>query len=239
MKMKTNDFKSKMFDETLKIVLQEYNQKEIDEYNDITEKDWHTFSPEFETKMSKILKSGKKFKDNFRTASLKILKKSAIIVLILLSVSFISLLSVEAIRAPIFKYFITVYEKYSSICFVSDDDEVYVPATIETLYAPDYIPDGYAFCEEITDMNGRAIYYTNADGIEIEFQQFIIAANITINTEGITTEDIFIHADKGIFYTNRGKSVILWNDGQYAYLVGGPIDKISLQRMAESVKAEK
>ena len=238
MKMKTNDFKSKMFDETLKIVLQEYNQKEIDEYNDITEKDWHTFSPKFEAKMIKILKRGKRFKDNFRTASLKILKMSAIIVLILLSVSFISLLSVEAVRTPIIKYFMTVYEKYSSIYFINDD-EVYVPMTLETLYAPDYIPDGYAFYEEETDVNVRSLYYTNSDGIEIRFQQFILATGITINTEGITTEDIFINENKGIFYNNRGGNVILWNDDQYAYLVGGPVDRISLQKMAESVKAEK
>ena len=55
------NFKSRMFDEALKIVVKEHIKKEIEEYNNIERDDWHTFSSEFEAKMSKLLKRGKKW----------------------------------------------------------------------------------------------------------------------------------------------------------------------------------
>ena len=61
--MENINFKSKMFDEALKIVVEEHIKKEIEEYNEIKEDDRHTFSPEFEARMNKILKRGKKFKE--------------------------------------------------------------------------------------------------------------------------------------------------------------------------------
>jgi len=62
---------SKVFDEMLKMAAKEHIEKEIAEYNTITENDRHIFSTEFETKMSKILNRGKKPKNEQRNDSTK------------------------------------------------------------------------------------------------------------------------------------------------------------------------
>jgi len=205
------------------------NDEEIDKI--------HTFSNEFEIKMKKLQKKSKiKYVYIF---NLQVRRMAVIAVCII--VIFTASMSIEAVRTPIIKFCVTIYEKFSSILFINDsDNELSFPTTLETLYAPDYVPDGYILDEDINDSNMRILIYTNENGNEIEFNQYIITTtNLTINTEGITTEDIFIYMNKGIFYTNKEINVILWHDEQYGYLVKSNIEKSLLQRMAESIKVEK
>lgn len=196
----------------------------------------HTFSNKFESRMRKLQKKSKIkyvyiFNIQFRRAAVM-----AVCVLIMFTAS----LSIEAVRTPIFNFCVSVYEKFSSVFFVSDEGgELSAPTTLEVLYSPDNIPDDYILIEEITDIVSRILIYANADGDEVEFQQNILSIRMIIDTEGVTTEEILINANEGIFFSNKGINNILWYDNQYSYIVKGSIDKNSLLRIAESIKAEK
>jgi len=196
----------------------------------------HTFSNEFEAKMKKLQKKSKiKYIYIF---NLQIRRIAVVAVCII--VIFTASMSIEAVRTPIIKFCVTIYEKFSSILFYNDDDgELTLPTTLEVLYSPDFIPAGYTLYEDTGDDIIRELIYANKDGNEIDFRQYVLATGITINTEGIITEIIFIHDYQGLFYSNKGKNVIIWHDDYYGYLVRGTIEKELLQKIAESVKAEK
>ena len=196
----------------------------------------HEFSDTFKSKIKKLQKRAtRKYIYIFNVP----FRRMAVIAACIIIISAASM-SIEAVRTPIIRYFIIVYEKFSAVSFVKDDDsELSLPATLEVLYYPSYIPDGYAFLEEIDTPTMRILIYSDASGTEISFQQTILSADLTIDTEGIETEDIFIHDYNGIFYRNKEINHFIWHDNQYAYLVTGKIDKQLLYLMAESVKAEK
>ena len=196
----------------------------------------HEFSKKFESKMKKLRKRAKhKYVYIFN----KPIRRAAVIVACIL-IMFTASLSIEAVRTPVIDFCVTVYEKFTSIFFVSDDgSELVYPMEIETLYTPAYIPDGYSLIEEENDAGTRELIYANADGDEICFQQYILTSNITIDAEEIIIEDIFIHTFEGIFHSKNGVNHILWHDNQYSYLIIGKIDKDVILNMAESIKAEK
>jgi hypothetical protein len=196
----------------------------------------HEYSDKFKAKIQKLIKKSKmKYIYIFNMQ----IRRMAAVTMIIIGILAASL-TVEAIRKPIINFFVTAYEKFSAVFFISDNDSgLYVPEAIEILYSPADIPDGYNLEDKIINSILRELFYTNADGDEIMFKQYIISSEITINTEGIITEDIFIRENKGVFYSNMGLNTILWNDNQYGYLVTGSIDKDVLQAIAESIKAEK
>ena len=196
----------------------------------------HTFSKKFEARMRKLQKTAKRkyvyiFNIKFRRAAV-----IAACVLIMFTAS----LSIEAVRTPIFNFCVSVYEKFSSVfLFSGEDGELSAPTTLEVLYSPEYMPDDYILIEEIEDISMRVLIYSDTNGNEIEFQQNIISSRMIIDTEGVKTEEIFINANEGIFYSNKGVNNILWHDNQYSYILKGSIDKISLLCIAGSIKAEK
>ena len=196
----------------------------------------HEFSDAFKSRIKKLQKrTTRKYIYIFNVP----FRRMAVIAACIIIISTASL-SIEAVRGPVIRYFVIVYEKFSSIFFVNDDNnELELPTALEILYSPTDIPDGYSLVEEINISHLRVLIYSNANGDEIEFQQHIISVDVIIDTEGIETEDIFINEHNGIFYSNKGLNNIVWHDNHYGYLVTGKIEKDLLQRFAESLKTEK
>ena len=241
------NFKSKMFDEALKIVIKDQIKKEIAEYNDIKEDEWHTFSPEFETKMNRILKHGKKFKEDFRKTSLKIMKRAAIIVLMILSISFLSLLSVEAIRTEIFNIITTFYENFINISSTNTNNQNFmlsvIPEKIDDMYLPSYIPDGYWEDNiSISDGNVKAVYINDKDENIIYYQRLLSAA-ISVDGEDYIENDITINGVNGKIYEyNKADDIsyciIIWNDNKYFYQLFCYLDKEETIKISESIKLQ-
>ena len=238
------NFKSRMFDEALKIVVKDHIKKEIDEYNDIKDYERHEFSLDFETKMNRVLKRGKKFKEDFRKASLKIIKRAAIIVLIILSISFLSLLSVEAIRTEIYNIITTFYEKFIQINPTNTDNQNFImsviPEEIEEIFLPSYIPDGYwEDTVSKSDNNIRAVYINDEDENIIYYQR-LLSDVVSIDGEDYIENDIYINGVNGKIYEydkvdDISYCIIIWNDNKYFYQLYSFLDKEESIKIAESV----
>jgi len=241
--MDKNDYKSKMFDEAIRLVLWDYHKKEIDEFNNIKENERHTFSSEFKTKMSKLLKRGNKFKSEIKVTALKTFQKTAIIVLIILSAAFVSLLAVEAIRTEIFNIITTFYERHINIQFESTSNQNFVVDRIEYIHLPSYIPDGY-WEVEISISNNRilAIYINDKDEMIVYFQN-LLDNTVHIDGEDYTKSYITINGMNAIIFEydkpdGVSYNIIIWNDNRYSYSAQTHLSKAEAIKIAESVQLQ-
>jgi len=241
--MDNNDYKSKMFEEAIKLVLWDYHQKEIDEFNTITEDEKHKFSLAFESRMQKILKRAKRFKGELKISALKTFQKIGIIVLIILSISFVSLFTVEAIRKEIFNIITTFYEKYIGVSFESESSQNYIIERIEETYLPSYVPDGYSEVEILkSDNNIIAIYINDKDEMII-YSQDLVRANMNIDGEDYTESDIIINGMSGKLFEYAKPdgvlyNILIWTDNKYSYSLQTYLIKTEVIKIAESVKLQ-
>ncbi|MEL7607580.1 MAG: DUF4367 domain-containing protein, partial [Sedimentibacter saalensis] len=80
------------------------------------------------------------------------------------------------------------------------------------------------------------IIYSNAEKNELIYEQFTLNYDVTINTEGINTKEIFINGATGITYSQNGLTTVIFSDDIYAYSISGYEDESILKQMAESIK---
>jgi len=238
-----SNFNSRVFDEALRIVVKEHIKQDLDEYNKVTEAEKHVFSPEFEARMGKVLKRGEKFKDGIsrKIASLKVLKRTAIIVLIILSVSFVSLLSVEAIRTEISNIITTFFERFIDIRYDDAGNPNFMLKRIEEIFLPAYIPYGYVKAEVFkSELNIIAVYVDDDENEVIYFFQNLLSAAIAIDGEDFIEHDIVINGFSGKIYEYNKPDdnffIVVWNDYRYFYQLSSPLSKEETIKIAESVR---
>ena len=239
------------YNTVLKEAFIEYQKREVDalrtEYAQIKS---HVFSERFENRMTKLVRFSERPYFRFVNTFTKRVAVFAIIIMISLSAAF----SVEAIREPIIKFFIEVYEKFTHVVFQTDTGtsennntngnlsgnsllEIF-PVTIEDVYEPTVLPDGYSYTDNIkTEIFYQNSYY-NQSGQELSFEQFIITSiELHIDTEdGATVEEIMLENTKALFTQNKGTNVLVWNDRKYGYKIIGSIEESEMIEMALSLK---
>ena len=191
---------------------------------------YHKFSYEFEKKMEKLIKISKiKY---VTLAGYKIRRSIAAAASIIIIIS--ASMTVEAIRLPVINFIEKIYEEFSELIF--NDKEENSPEKIEDKNEPKFIPDGYSKLEETNYETYYQIIYSNAEKNELIYEQFTLNYDVTINTEGIITKEVFINGATGITYSQNGLTTVIFSDGIYAYSISGYEDESILKQMAESIK---
>ena len=193
--------------------------------------DAHMFSNSFNAKMNKLITKNKNKYIYLENLKIRKLAVAAIIFILLSGVS----ISVEAVRKPIANFFIEVYEKFTKLSF-ENEDKIILPIIIENFYIPEQIPKGYSLLEE---NNGNTFYeLVYSDGInDIIFHQYTLTSTyIGLDTENVDMTQINIQGHDGWTYTNKNTTVILWNDGEYAFMLTGKEDLPLLEDVANSIK---
>lgn len=195
----------------------------------------HIFSEEFKLKMEKLIGRSKKpyfpYTNTFG-------KRVTIITIILLT--FLApALSVEAVRRPFYNFVITVYDKFTSIIFQEDTD-LNSPTTLDKIFEPEFVPEGYTLLEKIDLVLAIQIIYANEDGNEIIFEQYVASAGkLGIDTEGGSMEEFQLEGNEFLFVSNKNYNQLIWIDNGYGYHISGPIDKETMITMAQSIKVKK
>ena len=94
--------------------------------------DEHEFSPEFEKKMKKLInRRNKPYYRMINTAG----KRTACAAVVVLVVSSVTIMNVEALRNAFSDFFVSIYEKFSTVQPVEDDTS---PTTLEEIYEITY-----------------------------------------------------------------------------------------------------
>ena len=210
----------------------------IPEYHQIIEdaSDDHEFSPRFQKRMDKLIRRRRKPYYRFiNTAG----KRVAVIALAFLTISFTTVMSVEALRTPFLDFIMSVFSDHSEVRLFDDDGNN--PEVIESYYEITSDLSGYSIESDVQSEKERAMIYRRGDVI-ISFRQTVIHDfKSNYNTEDAIIESIDINGFEAIgFLDNQDYYSLLWNNGEYIIALSSNLGKDALIEMAKSVqKAEK
>lgn len=192
----------------------------------------HTFSKDFDRKMKLLIKR-EKSNPLIKAIVIKS-KRIAIIFLLIIIVTFTTIMGVEALRARFFKVIMEIYRELTSFSFILDGEKSDVKFQ---MMEPEYIPAGFSKTD--TDKQYTTVYitYTDKAGAEIIFEQNYITSNkVIIDTEDSKTEKLQINGYDVYYISGKGTNQLIWFDSEYAFSLMAPIDKGELIKMAESIK---
>ena len=193
------------------------------------------YSNKFKKRMAKMLKYADK--PYFRFVSTAG-KRAAVWVVMIMTVLLTTTFSVKAIREPVVRFITEVFEKFTSIVFVVDEDseqgDVNLPTEIEKRYYPKNIPNNYSISNDIVIGDMAMVAYSASGESDITFQQYIITRQIVqADTEGIEFENVEVNEYGGIYFVKNGVDMLIWIDGEYGYTLSGNCGKDTLMSMTE------
>lgn len=152
---------------------------------------------------------------------LNVMKRAAVVMLVLGTVLFASAMSIEAVREKFWNAIVEWYEDYISVLFVDETEDTLMDVEFE-VREPSYLPDGVAKGEQVEmQYYCYTTYYHNQKSLHLE--QFIEPnknTKIDNDNEECTIYNIKIHEYDGLllkYENNTISHAIIWNDEQYWY----------------------
>lgn len=191
----------------------------------------HTFSPEFEKKMKKLIK--RRNKPYYRMIN-TFGKRVACAAAVVLIVSSVTIMNVDALRNAFSDFFLRIYKKFSTVQPVEDDT---APETLENIYGITYNLDDFEIIYEERNEYSYSITYFNED-IIIDFSQYTKNMyNHNLNTENAEISTIDINGHNAIYFIdNNDYCHIIWDNGDYVISFDSNIGKNTLIDIAKSVQ---
>jgi hypothetical protein len=191
----------------------------------------HQFSWRFKRKMKALLKYERRTPVMRRFVYQ--MKTAAAVLLIVLSMAFGTVMSVEAYRVRFFEFVTEIWEELTSIVIHSDEN-----ADHDTLtpISPSYIPKGYSVLELTSDKYENTIIYINTNGLELYYsQRMATQSEFILDSEGAETEKITIGSQEAYLIANKGTVQLYWHDDDSVFSLIGNLDKTELIKMAKSI----
>ena len=168
---------------------------------------------------------------------LETLKRVAVIVLAVMSISFVSALSIEAVRSDIYNAVIQWFDKKLGISF--DDVPADAPDRILDYKEP-VLPEGYERFEVRKDEFGFWVEYENEVSLISYQQKLLNGYNPYVSNERTDVEDINVKKYYGVktVFESHGVTTtsIIWKDNEYAYMLSSNLPYEELLRIAESIE---
>ena len=194
-------------------------REEVSAYNALPDEEV-IFSKEFEDKIQKIAKKRKSF--TYRIT--KTVPRRIAVSFIAAIITCIMMMSISAIRKPITKFFMNIYEDHIDIS-IEDDGNEDIPENIEELYLPSYMIDGYTKIDYANSGTFATTAWMN-DNSMIMLQQTLlkIGLKIHLDNEGIEYKKIIIK-DAVIYYFYKEQTLAtMWTNGIYMFTMTFPKD---------------
>jgi hypothetical protein len=165
---------------------------------------------------------------------------TAAIIVLLVTGSFTALLvSADAWRGKAFSFIFQNSETYMKIIPVETEDPdaasgKNLPADWESVYYPDYLPEGYIFVEADTAGRARSITFQNGDeDILILSQEPSEGAEVLIDKEGTENGETEVQGSTGFWSSKNGDTTLMWNKYGHLFMLYGPLDLDELKKVAE------
>ncbi|MDR1892948.1 MAG: DUF4367 domain-containing protein [Oscillospiraceae bacterium] len=218
-------------EQELKLAFIEYGKNLADSLTAEESAPEHEFSPEFERQMEELIRSIEP-KKPFASRNRGVKRAAVIVIAAIISAS-ILVLSVSALRNAVTGFFVNIFNRFSIIMHIKDGEESAL-STLEQLYEPVFIPEGYyRESEEKVPAQYRITYSNGVD--KIIFRQRVSDGTF-IDTEKAPYEEIQVGGRKGIYYKVNDVSYVIWEEAAYRFRISSKLDKEILITTAESVK---
>lgn len=192
----------------------------------------HEFSPDFERRMDKLIRQRRK---PFYRFTNTVGKRVAVIIIGLITVSFTTVMSVEALRTPFLDFITSLFSDHSEVKTIDDSGDY--PETIESYYEITSDLSDYSIERDSVKDDERAIYYRHNDKLIYYYQKIIYNYRNNLNTENANTESIDINGHEAIGYMdNQNYYTLIWNNGEYIIQIASNVGKDALIEIAKSVQ---
>lgn len=195
-----------------------------------------TFSPEFEARMQKLIRRQKNpYYLVFNTVGKRV---AAVTITILVALT-VTTFSVKAFREPFVRFITEMFEKFTSIVFVKDEEDTPrdTLATFEK-QEPQYIPEGYAVDSVMETSISYEVRYTK-DGFDpIRYkQEQNLNTEANVDTQNTDYTKVDIGKYEGVLYTNKDTINLYFCDKKCRYLLIVPtsLGENEVVRIAESI----
>lgn len=191
----------------------------------------HTFSPQFERKMQKLIRQQK--------AGYRLLRQVAAVFLALLVGSGVWLMVDTEARAAFLQWVQTVYENSIVYRFFGD-----APVNSEIMhYRPTWLPEGYVETNVIAEDSVLLVEYRNSENDVIYFDCVPMNDSVAVSLipDGeMASEEVSVNGMYGEFYqpenTAESNDLFWFDEGLHiAYSISGHLEKSVMLHIAESV----
>lgn len=175
----------------------------------------------------------------FFSACRRVARTVAVVLVIIFSLGFITVMSVSALRNAVFDVIVDWFENYVQVVFACDDDPgENAELKIENLKKITGLPEGVE--EEIEYEYGKHYtvnYFLDGERICSLRQNVYWKNSAFIDNEGLLMDEILINGNTArLFETENGVERICWSDGQYSYILSNYSDSLDIVELAESIE---
>ncbi len=179
----------------------------------------HKFSEKFERRMNRLIKQQKRSPKFNKTVLY--LKRCAVAALLVFSVTFTGLMTVDAYREKVIEVIVKVFNELTDYRFVSNA-AVTSSDLIEEIPEIEfgYIPEGMELTEEKTLKQKEFFKFENDKNNRFKVTQTIIANdshNIVLDTEDSTTYKLFINDIEVTANIKNDMNTLIWNNKRVLY----------------------
>lgn len=165
------------------------------------------------------------------------LKRVAVVVLAILSISFAGALSIEAVRVDIYNAIIEWFDKSYRISF-EEKPEVATERILE--YKEPILPEKYGRYEIRKDSINYFIEYESENVLVTYSQSLLDNYSSDRSNENTIIEDIKVNDCDGVkaLYTAAGTTTtsIIWHDNVYVYSISSDLPYEELLKIAETIE---
>ena len=153
------------------------------------------------------------------------------LILVLLSTTVIG---VKAIRVPIVDFFTRVVGRWLYAEYDPNSIEN-APKLLESIYFPQYIPEGYTLTEEKRGYVLYSVEWENSQKVSISFYQHTLHGEFGFNSEH--TMEVFIGETHVLYTKGDGVSSYYWNNDEYgfSFSIWGDMSPEEVEKMIASV----
>ena len=168
----------------------------------------------------------------------EILKRVAVVVLVVMSVGFAGTLSIEAVRVEIRNAVVAWFEEYLDIRFLKDETVIMTDTIME--YKEPEMGKEYTRYEMIKNEYKYYIEY-ESDNVLISYTQTPGSHfSFLTSNEDTVVYDITVQGNSGVFTTYVIDGMIMrtvtWHDDEYVYALSGNISEEELFVIADSIQ---
>ena len=162
--------------------------------------------------------------------------KRIAMIAVVIALAFGLSMSVSAVREPVVKFFVHIYERFVEF-FYDDDVVTKAPSTIETIYTLGYVPEGYELesCEIGKTM--VVFIWTNGAGEQVVFSQGLLCEYSLMDNENSDYELLYVNDMSVAYIDKQDNSFYYWNTSEFRFLLRVPCDisQEVIENMIESL----
>ena len=148
-------------------------------------------------------------------------------------------MSVEAFRIRFFNMIVEVSESFTAVIYQKTENDIPEQLNPLGVYYPEYLPPGYELVKVDDESIMITVLFENEASEQVILSQARLPVNTHIDTEDAHVWEIEIKGFPGILSVKPEKTIILWRNDLWEFILSGPVDKSEILRMAESLVQKK